>query len=102
MRRGRLLVAGVTTLALLALAGCNVGKAAGVDGDLTNNGPAFAEAKTPVPVAGACYDAEFTDSWSGDFDSQTVDCSQQHWTETTYVGTFDGDLAKRTVPPLAA
>jgi Septum formation len=101
MRRGRVLVAGLTTLTLLALAGCNVGKPAGVDGDLTNNWPAFADAKTPTPVVGACYDTEYTDSWSGDFDSQTVDCSKQHWTETSYVGQFDGDLAKRTVPPLA-
>ena len=101
MRRGRVLVAGLTTLTLLALAGCNVGKPAGVDGDLTNNWPAFADAATPTPVVGACYDTEFTDSWSGDFDSQTVDCSKQHWTETTYVGKFDGDLSKRTVPPLA-
>jgi Septum formation len=101
MRRGRLLVAGLATLATLAMAGCNVGKPAGVDGDLTNDWPALAEAKTPVPAVGACYDADFTDSWSGDFDSKTVDCSKSHMTETTYVGTFTGALASRSVPPLA-
>jgi hypothetical protein len=105
MRRGRVLMVGrvlvVGLAALAVLAACGPGTAAGVDGDLVDDWPAFAAAKTATPVAGVCYDAEYSDSWSGDFDSHTTDCSKEHWTETTYVGTFTGTLAARNVPPLA-
>jgi hypothetical protein len=88
------------TLAVLAgvltLAAC--GKPAGVDGNLSNNWPAMAEAKVAVPEVGVCYDKEYDLTWSGPFD--TVDCAKTHHTETTYVGMFTGSDASRTTPPL--
>src|SRR5436190_10278166 len=80
----RPLVAALCAVMVTVLAGCS--KPDGVDGNLTNNWPAFAQAKTPVPVAGVCYSAEFDTTWSGPF--EPVDCAKTHHTETTYVGTF--------------
>jgi hypothetical protein len=87
----------VTLLAgALVLAGC--GKPAGVDGDLTNNWPAMAEAKVAVPEVGVCYDTEYDITWTGPFD--TVDCAKTHHIETTYVGSFTGADGSRSTPPL--
>lgn len=85
--------------AALALAGC--GRPAGVDGDLTDDWLAFPKATTPVPVVGACYPTDYTETWYGDF-SGAVDCTRTaHQTETVYVGSFTGADADRTAPPLA-
>jgi hypothetical protein len=81
----------------LALAGCS--KPAGVDGNLTNDWPAMAEAKAAVPETGVCYDVEYDINWSGPFNP--VDCAKTHHTETTYVGTFTGADASRSTPPLS-
>ncbi len=82
----------------LVLAGCSTPP--GIDGDLTNGWPTFAEAKTPVPVAGVCSSRAFDTVWSGPFES--LDCtSGTHETETSYVGTFTGADASRSSPPAA-
>jgi Septum formation len=97
MRRWWALVAGAAVA--LAVGGCT--KPAGVDGDLTNQWPAFAKAQTPVPVVGACYPREFDPTWYGDFDS-AVDCANaSHQTETVFVGALTGADADRSAPPLA-
>lgn len=92
------LVAASMLTGVLTLAGC--GKPAGVDGDLTNNWPAMAEAKAAVPDPGVCYDVEYDLTWtSGAFNP--VDCAKTHHTETTFVGEFTGADASRTSAPLA-
>ncbi len=92
----------VATVSLLAgvlmLAGC-AGKPAGVDGDLTNQWPAMADAKAPVPEVGVCYDTEYDITVTSPFNP--VDCAKTHHTETTYVGAFTGADASRTTPPLS-
>lgn len=93
--RGGWLGGAVVAVAALALAAC--GKPAGVDGNLTNGWPAFDKARTPVPVAAACYDKEYSATWYGPFES--VPCDQNHRSETAFAGTFTGDDAKRTSPP---
>lgn len=94
----RRVTAAITLLAgMLALASC--GKPAGVDGDLTNNWPAMADAKVAVPEVGVCYEDEYDITWTGPFD--TVDCAKTHHTETTYVGTFTGADASRATPPIS-
>jgi hypothetical protein len=86
-------------VALLALAGC--ARSTGVDGNLTNDWPAFSTAVTPTPVAGVCYPNPFTAVWFGDF-SSAVDCAKgTHAIETVYVGSFSGADAARSGPPLA-
>jgi Septum formation len=87
--------AAVLLCAAVLLAGC--GRPAGVDGDLTNNWPAMAEAKAAVPEAGVCYDQAYDTTWTGPFD--TVDCAHEHHVETTYVGQFTG--ADPAAPPAA-
>jgi len=98
MRRGgRILMAALCALAVLS--GCG-GPPPGVDGDLVNNWPAFAEAVTPTPVANVCYSTEYTETWIGEFDGRTTSCTGTHKTETVAVGTFTGPLAARSTPPL--
>ncbi len=99
MRRGGKLVA-ACAVALVTLVGCT-GTPAGVDRDLIDDWPAFAQAVTPEPATGTCYSEEYTESWSGDFETKATDCSQSHWTETTYVGKLEGAVADRQIPPLA-
>jgi hypothetical protein len=98
MRRGGRAVLACLS-ALIVLAGCSR-TPAGVDGDLTDDWAAFANAVTATPIAGACYKVEYSASWTGDFGSKETGCTQDHWTETAYVGTFSGDVASRDVPPL--
>lgn len=92
-------LAGLVTL--VALASCAPGTPKGVDGDLTNNWQAMPEAAVPVPVAGSCYSEQYTQTWTGDFAATVVSCTAPHWTETVFVGTFGGDVASRSVPPLS-
>ncbi len=96
-RSGTVLLACV--LAVVTLAGCH-SVPANVDGDLTDDWPAIAQAVTPTPDAGACYDKQYAEEWQGEFGPSQVSCTVPHWTETVHVGTFTGDVASRTVPPL--
>jgi hypothetical protein len=100
MKRGGKLVAACAAV-LMALAGCG-STPAGVDKNLLDDWPALAQAITPEPATGTCYSTEYSESWSGDFDSRSVNCAEAHWTETTFVGKFTGTVAGREVPPLTA
>lgn len=95
--RRMVVAASLLAVTTLALVGC--GAPAGVDGDLTNNWPAMAEAKVPVPPTAVCYDTAFDTTASAPFNP--VDCAQTHHTETTFVGEFTGADASRSTPPLS-
>jgi hypothetical protein len=92
----RFVVGLVALCAAVALAGC-AGRPPGVDGNLTDDWPAMAEAKQSVPVVG-CYQPRYTEVWSGG-DFAPVDCSQTHYVETVYIGTFTGADAQRSSTP---
>lgn len=96
MRRAIAAVAALMTAG--ALAGC-AGLPPGIDGNLTNNWPAMAEAKLTIPTAGTCYLSQYARVGYGDLG--VVDCSQTHYVETAFVGEFTGADAQRTNPPAA-
>jgi hypothetical protein len=80
----------------LVLGGC-ARPPAGVDGDLTNDWPAMAAAKVPVPESGKCYAALASDGWAEDL--SPLPCAGPHMTETAFVGMFTGADADRSAPP---
>lgn len=95
----RLLAAAALGGVLVALlAGC--AKPEGVDGDIADDWRPIAEAKPFVPQAGACLQTRY--AAVGYLSSYTpVDCAQDHFTETVYVGAFTGAAAEANVPPAA-
>lgn len=70
---------------LVTVAGCSSDPAPESD-------PATQSAAQPppaAPVAGSCYEMSFDEAVAPTGDSQPVDCSAAHTTETVYVGTLD-------------
>ncbi|MGC4790769.1 septum formation family protein [Micromonospora sp. DT178] len=89
---------GVTASAALvaaAVSGC--GTPAGTDGDLTDDWRPVAEARQFAPQAGECHVVAEPTAYLTSH--QPVDCAKAHLVETFHIGTFNGDLAARPIPP---
>jgi len=95
--RGKLVAAAAGVAAVLLTSGCG-GRAAGVDGNLTNNWPAMPVAKLPVPTAPACFDVPEAGPGVSKL-PDAVPCERAHNLETIHIGTFTGEDATRDAPP---
>ncbi|NJC73763.1 hypothetical protein HC031_29205 [Planosporangium thailandense] len=85
----------------MALTAC--ARPAGVDGDLTNNWPAFPAAEVPLPAEHACYWlTSVYDPTTIGVPRQPVDCVKEHMVETVHVGRFTGAEAAAGAPPAGA
>jgi hypothetical protein len=92
-------------LVFVAVSGC-ARVPAGVDRNLVDEWPKFAEAKLPVPQVGGCYDA--SDSSAGlvqrlnspESLRLVKSCTEPHVSETFHVGLFTGAAADRPAPPI--
>jgi hypothetical protein len=96
MRRWLAAAAVAAVTAALALGGCT-GKPAGVDGDLTNNWAALAEAKPFEPEPGTCNAGTVGSGSLASF--EPIDCGSDYWVQVVHRGTFTGPTASRGVPP---
>ena len=95
--RGKLVAAAAGVAAVLLTSGCG-GRAAGVDGNLTNNWPAMPVAKLPVPTAPACFDVPEAGPGVSKL-PDAVPCERAHNLETIHIGMFAGEDATRDAPP---
>ena len=98
MRRGAKFIVAVA-VAVATLAGCT-STPTGVDGNLTDDWPAFAAPTLDTPVAGSCYIDVPIFNWIGPYAATEVPCSQSHWFETVSVSTFPDKLASRPAHPV--
>lgn len=88
----------LTGAVTLTLAGC--ARPDGVDGELTDDWPAFAVPGPFQPVAGTCHLNEFAPAPPLSA-HRPVDCAEKHRLETVHVGAFTGATAARPAAPRA-
>lgn len=96
MRRNAAIL--VVVALVLGIAGC-AGRPAGVDGNLTDDWPALADARMESPIVGTCHTGLVLYEWFGPFTPYTIDCAAEHTYETIYIGTFPQDLSGKPDHP---
>jgi Septum formation len=103
MRRGWVLMVAAVAIAGLATASCDTGPRVG-DGVIDLEWAKFDEPKVPTPEADVCRagagGARDQVDWEMPlFDAPTLQCTQQHRSETYYVGTLTAAEAAQDGPP---